>query len=218
MILTGQKMGFLLQSVRIVFLLALVFTTSGQAFAAPTASEVVKEFYTALQDTMKEGPALGFEGRYKKLDPAVRKAFNLPLMARYAVGPTWAKQTPDKQAKLVEAFSKFSIATYASRFTKSDGEVFSVIEEKPMKSGSGIMVNTTLKPKDGAPVTLNYLVRNDEQGQPRIADVYLDASISELATRRAEFTSVIKRDGFDKLVSSLDEKIEMMSKPRRTTP
>jgi 6-phosphofructokinase 1 len=47
---------------------------------------------------------------------------------------------------------------------------------------------------------LNYLVKTDEAGKLRIVDVLLDASISELATRRAEFVSVVKREGIDALV------------------
>lgn len=198
-------------------IVALLFSAPSSAFAAPTASDVVKEFYAALVESMKNGPELGFEGRYKKLDPAVRKAFNLPLMARYAVGPSWGKETPEKQNKLIEAFSKFSISTYASRFTKFGGEEFSVVDEKPMKNGKDIMVHTKLKPKDGDAVTLNYLVRADDTGALRIADVYLDASISELATRRAEFTSVINREGFDKLVASLDDKSKKMASPSQPT-
>ncbi len=191
-------------------LIAVNVAFAPSSHAAPTASEVVKEFYASLLDTMKKGQELGYEGRYKKLDPAVTKAFNLPLMAKYSVGPSWSKVDADEQRKLVEAFSKFSIGTYASRFTKFDGEEFIVVGEKPMPNAAGFMVETKLKPKDSDAVTLNYLVRADETGALRIADVYLDASISELATRRAEFSSVIKREGFPALLSSLTQKSEKM--------
>jgi len=179
------------------------------AASASDASSIVKDFYTTLQSTMKDGPALGFDGRYKKLEPAVTKAFNLPLMTRYAVGLAWSKASADEQAKLVKAFSNFSVATYASRFTKSDGEVFEVLGEKPA-AGGGVMVETRLTPKDSDPVTLNYLVRKDETGALRIVDVYLDAAISELATRRAEFGSVVKREGLPALLASLIEKAKKM--------
>lgn len=198
----------------LVWVVAALVGFTSSAHAAQTASEVVKEYYAALEATMKEGPALGFDGRYKKLEPAVTKAFNLPLMARYAVGPSWASASPEDQQKLVAAFSKFSVATYASRFAKYDGEVFTVQSEKPMASGQGIMVTTQLTPKGETPVTLNYLVRADDKGEMRIADVYLDASISELATRRAEFTSVIKREGFAALIASLEAKSVKMAEAK----
>jgi len=177
--------------------------------AGTPAMELVRTFYNTLTETMKQGDKLGFEGRYKMLEPAVTKVFNLPLMARHAVGLGWSKETAEDQQKLVDAFTRFSIATYASRFTKYDGEKFDVIDEKPVASG-GVMVETKLTPNGGDPVTLNYLVRNDETGTPRIMDVYLDAAISELATRRAEFNAVIKREGFHALVGSLAEKAKQM--------
>jgi phospholipid transport system substrate-binding protein len=195
--------------------LCLVFFALVMALGAtfPAAADVpetpevalVKNFYAQLVDTMKQGDQLGFQGRMKKLDPAVRKAFNLPLMARTAVGFSWSKAQPDEQQKLIDAFSIFSVANYASQFKRFDGERFDVTGEKPASQG-GAIVETTLTPKDGDPVVLNYLVRPDESGAPRIVDVFLDASISQLAMRRSEFTAVIKREGLPALVSSLEDK------------
>ncbi len=173
------------------------------------ASDLVKSFYAQLSDTMKQGDRLGFDGRYKKLDPVVRKTFNLPLMTRFAVGPSWAKAQPDEQTQLVAAFSEFSVATYASRFAKYDGETFDVLGEKPA-SGGGVIVETKLTPKGEEAVALNYLVRPDESGTLRIVDVFLDATISELATRRSEFTAIVKREGLNALVTALSEKSKKM--------
>jgi len=182
--------------------------------AAPTApvrasaTDIVKNFYAQLESTMKQGEQLGFAGRYKKLDPVLQSAFNLPLMTHYAVGLVWNNATPAEQEQLTKAFSEFSIATYASRFAKYDGEQFAVIGEKPASGGT--MVETTLKPKDGEAVALNYLMRQDDKGAWRIVDVFLNGSISELATRRAEFAAVIKREGIAALVNSLGEKSKAM--------
>lgn len=192
--------------------LSFLFAGSVAQAAATTPSDVVSSFYATLADTMKQGKALGFEGRYTKLEPAVKTAFDLPLMAKYAVGSNWSKATPEQQKGLVDAFSAFSIATYASRFTKYDGELFEVKGEQPSSNGA-VMVSTTLTPKDSAPVKLNYLCRKDDQGNFKIVDVYLDASISELATRRSDFMSVIKRESFDALISSLNDKVQKMKAP-----
>ncbi len=53
-------------------------------------------------------------------------------------------------------------------------------------------------------------MRKDDQGKWRIVDVFLDGAISQLATRRAEFTSIVKRDGIPALVNSLDTKAKQM--------
>jgi phospholipid transport system substrate-binding protein len=194
------------------FFFGLALFLAPAAEAAETAQmALVKEFYAQLVETMKQGDQLGYMGRYKKLEPVVRKAFNLPLMARTAVGLSWTKAGQGEQQKLVEAFSSFSVANYASRFQRYDGEKFDVIGEKPVTGG--VVVETKLTPKDGDAVALNYLVRPDEAGAPRIVDVYLDAAISELATRRSEFTALIRREGFPALVSSLEAKTKKMGTP-----
>jgi len=183
--------------------MAATSATTAQV-ASVSATDVVKNFYTQLTSVMKQGEQLGFAGRYKKLDPVIQKSFNLPLMTKVAVGLVWNSATPAEQQQITSAFSSFSIATYANRFATYDGEQFNVLGEKPTTGGK--MVETTLKPKDGDAVALNYLMRQDENGAWRIVDVFLNGAISELATRRAEFSSVIKRDGIGALVNTLGEK------------
>lgn len=199
----------MIKAKNIGFLVVLaVFFLSFPVRAADEASTVVREFYASLLDTMKQGKTLGFDGRYKKLKPVILKAFDLPLMARYATGATWQKLSEKDKARLIEAFSRFSIATYAHRFPTHNGEAFAVLGEKP--SSGGVMVDTTLTPQGEAPIALNYLVRKDDKGALRIADVYLAASISELATRRADFSAMLRREGFEALLSSLDGKVDAM--------
>lgn len=183
-------------------------TAPAQTQTNASASSVIKSFYATLSETMKQGGALGFEGRYKKLDPAVRSTFNLPLMTKFAVGYTWSRATPEEQNQLISAFSKFSVATYASRFTSYDGEQFIVMDEKP--APDGMTVETKLQPKQGDAVSLNYLMRKDENGAWRIVDVFLNGSISELATRRSEFGAIVQREGIQSLLNSLSEKSRQM--------
>ncbi len=47
---------------------------------------IVQSFYDALMETMKQGDQLGFDGRYKKLEPVIRETFDEPVMAKIAVG------------------------------------------------------------------------------------------------------------------------------------
>jgi phospholipid transport system substrate-binding protein len=174
------------------------------AVAAPAPRAVVEDFYHVLLDVMKQAKTLGFDGRYRRLEPAIDAAFNLPLMIRLAVGPQWNNLSADQQRRLVVAFRRFTISTYASRFDGYDGEYFEVRGEAPAPSG-GTLVETRLVPPKDDPVNLNYLERQVD-GKWQIIDVFLSGTISELATRRAEFTSVLRRDGADGLVAMLERK------------
>lgn len=175
--------------------------------AAPRA--VVEGFYAVLLEVMKQATSLGFEGRYRRLQPAIEAAFNLPLMIRLAVGPQWNGLTPSQQSSLLEVFRRFTVATYASRFDGYDGERFEVTGDTPSPSG-GTLVATRLVPTKGDVVELNYLLRQGDAGW-QIIDVFLSGTISELATRRAEFTSVLGRDGADGLVRLLESKVAALT-------
>lgn len=196
-------------AIAVVFMISLFATESFASEAKESASDVVKNFYSVLTETMKQGEQLGFDGRFKKLEPAIKEAFNLPLMARYAAGSAWREAKEEERNKLIEAFTSFSVANYASQFKKFDGEKFEVIGEKPA-SGGGIIVETKIVPRDEAPVTINYLLRADDKGKQKIVDVFLNASISELSTRRSEFMAIIRRSGWAALIASLDEKTKKM--------
>jgi phospholipid transport system substrate-binding protein len=169
---------------------------------APQAT--ISTFYDALLATMKDGPALGFQGRLKELAPAIRRAFDLPLMTRLMVGPQWAGLTPEQQQQLVAAFSEFSIATYASRFDDYSGERFEV-EPAATPTTSGVIVHSKLVKAEGDAVQLDYLMHDTDSGW-QIVDVYLSGTVSELATRRSEFSSIMRRGGADALVDVLQKK------------
>ena len=170
--------------------------------SAPAAT--ISAFYDTLTATMKNGQALGFKGRSQKLAPAIRRAFDLPLMTRLMVGPPWAGLSAEQQQQLVSAFSEFSIATYANRFDDYSGERFQV-DPSPTQTQSGVIVHSKLVKSDGDSVQLDYLMHEDAAGW-QIVDVYLSGTVSELATRRSEFSSVMRRGGADALVDALQKK------------
>lgn len=177
--------------------------------AEATPQDVVQSLYATLLRVMQQGASLGFQARYDVLKPVVERAFDLPLMTRFASGTGWLKSDAVQQQKLINSFTDFSIATYASRFKDFDQEEFRILGEKPA-AGGGVIVETHLVPQGSAPITLNYLLRQNKQGEWRINDVYLDATISEMAVRRSEFGAVLRDDGVDALIGSITEKAQAM--------
>jgi phospholipid transport system substrate-binding protein len=167
------------------------------------AAQQIDAFYGALLDTMKQGPQLGIKGRYKKLEPAIEKAFDLRAMTSIAVGPSWAKIPPDKQAALVDAFKHMTVATYASNFKSYDGERF-VVDPNVETRGANRVVRTRLIPNDKDPVSLSYLMRQAGSTWKAI-DVYYLNTISQLAARRSEFSGILRSGGADALQQKLRE-------------
>jgi phospholipid transport system substrate-binding protein len=196
----------------LLFVLATAISLSASAglrAQAPGPKGVVSTFQERLLATMKDGPSLGFEGRYQRLLPAMEAAFDLEQMARIVVGGRWAKMSEAERTQVVDLFQQFSVSTYASEFTDFGGERFEIGSERE-QPGLGTIVETRLILKDGKPIALNYLLRETAAGW-RIVDVYLAGTISELARRRDEFGSIIRRQGVDGLIALLKKKNEELA-------
>lgn len=189
----------------LIALFCFVFLGTPARSEALPATGVIMQFYDTLVEVMKQGHALGFDGRYARLKPAIEATFNLPLMSRLSIGPQWSTLTPDEQSRLAEAFDRFTISTYANRFDDYSGERFETLPDT-LPANGGTIVQTRLIKDNGDVVTLNYLMR-EVDGRWQVVDVFLSGTISELATRRAEFTSVLRRDGAQGLLQLLDQRI-----------
>lgn len=176
------------------------------ARAAPGApSDVVRHFYAALLDTMKHGPDLGSKGRYEKLKPVVLASFDVRFMTRMATGPTWSRLSADEKERAWKAFARYITATYASQFDSYDGERFEVLGEETIKHGT--VVRTRIVPSDGDAVAINYVLHDNDTAW-QIRDIYLTGTISELATRRSEFTAILRDGGIEGLIAQLNKKAD----------
>ncbi len=181
--------------------LALLVSAPARSESADPAASRVNGFYEVLVSTMQQGRQLGLKGRYEKLAPALSKTYDLASMAKTAVGPSWSEFTPEQQRELVKAFTRMTIATYASRFDDFSGEQFDVAQTVDQPNGDKI-VKTRIIQSNGKTVALNYLMHKSG-AEWKIMDVYLDGAISELATRRSEFGAILKSGGPKGLISSL---------------
>ncbi|HUT49227.1 MAG TPA: ABC transporter substrate-binding protein [Alphaproteobacteria bacterium] len=166
---------------------------------------VVKAYYAVLVSTLKEAKTLGFDGRYKRLEPAIHETFDNGFIMAVATGFYWRKFDAGQKKKLAGLMLRLSTATYAARFTSYAGEQFTVLGAKKTERGDTI-VETQIVKRSGEKVRINYLLRMRGPDW-RIIDVHLKGTISELAKWRAEFSSVLRRKGYDGLVSAIETKI-----------
>jgi phospholipid transport system substrate-binding protein len=187
--------------VRLAVAFAFLLPTNGFGAGGDPAAVRVDSLYTALLNTMKQAKQLGIKGRYDKLAPVLGNTYDLPTMSRIAVGQNWNSLSTAQQQSIVAAFARMTTATYANRFDGFSGERFEVLQTADQPNGDKI-VKTRIVQSDGEAVQLNYLMRNTG-GAWKIIDVYLNGTISELASRRAEFGSILKSGGPNALVSAL---------------
>ncbi|HUL31595.1 MAG TPA: ABC transporter substrate-binding protein [Thermodesulfobacteriota bacterium] len=176
---------------------------------AHPATEVVENLHKALLTTMKEGGKIGYQGRYDRLAPVIRASFDMPFIAQTVLGRHWEAINNEQKSKFIQTFSSLSVATYAYNFDAYSGEQFKVIQEKGLKE-SQFLIQTQLLKSDGGKVQLDYILHRRE-GEWRIINIIAEG-VSDLALKRADYSSFLKSKGFDSLVSRLNEKIAEYSK------
>ena len=192
-------------------LTAMVVIAPSAGWAQSSPSDIVTAFHESLLGVMKEAKTLGVKGRFEKLASPLKQNFHFRLMTQVAAGSYWRKSGPAQIDRLVDAFTRLSISTYASRFDGYSDQSFETEGEKPGPQKT-ILVKTRIIDPGSDPVNLTYVTRKIK-GEWRIIDVLLDVGISELAVRRSEYRRVLKIGGIEGLIETLNRKADQLLNP-----
>jgi phospholipid transport system substrate-binding protein len=182
----------------------LTFASSPSlAQAADPAAVTVQTLDSGLLSIMRAGGGAGQAGRARAIAPVVDRTFDLALMTRLAVGPSWTTIAPGDQTALVAAFRALTVAQYAKNFDSFSGETITLMPQIETRGGDKLVRTTLVVPK-GSSEALNYRLRQSG-GQWRIIDVYYRNAISQLATRRSEFARPLATGGARALIAHLNQ-------------
>ena len=184
--------------------------------AEETATTVVERLNAAIREVLPKAQELGYEGRFQRLKPAMEQAFDAEFMAQKSLGKHW-KDLDDAQKKAwVDAFRDFMVATYAANLDKDTGQKFELIGEEKAEHDTTLVKGRVVDPA-ATPFDLTYRLHPTPKG-PRIIDVQFKNNVSELALRRADFTSLVARDGFDALLTTIRSRIADLAAGRGKRP
>jgi len=170
------------------------------------ATAVVESLHAVMLGTMKDAKSLGYEGRLARLEPAIAARYDFPFIAEKSVGLAWNDFDEAGRVKLVDAMKRLAGATYAARMNDFGGERFETLGTQPAAQ-STLVVRSQIVEGSGKKTSLDYRLRNDETGAPRIVDVFYDGTVSELAMRRSEYSALLKKGGLPALLDALEKKI-----------
>ena len=187
-----------------------VLAGAALAQASDPAGARIDSFDAALIKTMQAGKAAGAAGRAKVIGPAVEQAFDLPFMARVAVGADWSKMSSDDQAALLKSYSRYAVASLAKNFSDYSGQKLD-LDGAVIDRGADKIVKTKLSSPGGSPVSLAYRMRQDG-GSWKVIDVFYNSTISQLTTQRSDFASTLSSGGAKALIAKLDAQTEKLLK------
>jgi len=194
-----------------VFLTTALLTALSPAYAGQIlpqhadAVQVVQRFDDAMLDILKHSAELDYKARLERFKPSLEANFDLPFMAEKAVGSYWEKLNEEERKRWVNAFTAFMAANYASRLNKYSDQKFEVVGSEAAANDTAIVQTQVIDPGNDN-VDLSYRMRLGTNGW-RIIDIYYNGTVSELALRRADYAAVLKKDGFEALLASVNRKI-----------
>ena len=145
---------------------------------------------------MKDAKRLGYAGRYKKLEPVVQEVFQFRSHRPGRAGSrTGTSSIRVRRQAFVAKLTDLSIATYASQFNAYEGQTFRYDDTEATKPDRAIVRYTMLAPKEDKAVKFEYIV-NRSGARWQIVNIVADG-ISDLALKKAQYTSIVEREGFD---------------------
>lgn len=183
-------------------------TTSQPASSQPAVAEegpgdpaapIVRLNSTLIEIMMSAEEGASYQERFDRTAPVVLETFDMPFMAAKSIGSSWRKLSPDERKRWVKTFGDFTISNFADRFDGFSGQSFEVQGDRPASRGDNRVVDTLLVRPDDEDVELDYRM-SDRGGSWRVVDIYSDGSVSEVALRRSEYSSVLKNGGIEKLI------------------
>jgi len=179
------------------------------AAADPEPAAPIAALNRGLIAGMRAGKVTPFTQRFNTLAPLVEGAFDIPGILQASVGPRWSALPPAQQAKLLDVFRRFTIASYVANFDTFGGEKLDVLPDS-RSVGADQVVATQIVPSNGTPTRIDYVMRRTPAGW-RAVDVLLNGSISRVAVQRSDFRSLLASGDAGPLIQSLQRKIADLS-------
>ncbi len=191
---------------------------------APSASAAAPatDPMAAVKDVVNQAIAvfrnqqLSQADRMTQLRAIAEAHIDFASMARSSVGYHWRTLTPEQQAQFIPLFTKFiedvvlsRIQSYSVQKIQSQIQSTTINFTRELTTGTDAQVFSNVVVQDQPnPLAVNYML-SQNNGQWMIYDITVDA-ISVIANYRNQFNRVINNDGYDKLVSILQQKTQSL--------
>ena len=175
--------------------------------SAAQARDVVVEVQARLVELAKAGTSMGFEERRSAVMELGRDYFALPLMAQLSYGKGWPDLTPDQQRLFVDTFTLFRCSSVAKLNSRDRGQVYRFTGYEEI-GDDRMLIRTGLRyPNRALEIVVDYqLIRRGDRW--KIVDRYAPPSVSEVAMRRAEYHTLLEKEGFDGLIQDMERRIQ----------
>lgn len=136
------------------------------------------------------------------------KNVDVEWIGRFVLGRHYRTLTDVQRQRFTQVYNEFLRKTYTSRFEEYTGVQFTVLGSAEAAPGES-MVKTRVQVPGKAPISVDYRVVESKPGAFKVTDIVVEG-VSLLTTQRSEFSSVINRDGVDRLIALIENKLQTL--------
>lgn len=153
------------------------------ATAALTADTSEEQRLAAFQQVLADGMALD-------------------VIGKFMIGETRKSMSEDQIARYDAVFPEYLTKLYAEQFKDIVGKPLEVVEAKEL-GARDVIVRTRFDRKDGAPIMVDWRVRELRSGERKAIDIIV-SGVSIMLVKREEFSSFVASNGVDALMERLE--------------
>jgi len=179
---------------RLVLAAAVAVGLCASAFTAPAMAadgpaQLIQSVADQVIQIVKQAKGPDREAAIQNI---LTSNFDMSYMARAALGTHWDGTGEPDRERYLKAVVSAEAHAYSERFGQYAGQTLSVGRVTPRATGVSV-VESKLNQSDGAPINVQWEVRDTGQGL-RITDVKIEG-VSMVMTRRSDFNSYIQGHG-----------------------
>lgn len=180
-------------------LTALSLPVPAFALTEASASSLVNEVVTEINKVIASGKSES--AMIKDFERIFIRYGDVPIMARYALGPDARSATPAQLKNFTNAFQGYIARKYGKRFREFIGG--SVTVQAARKIKAGYEVRTKVKLQGQAPFDVTFLV-SEKSGKSKFFNMFIEG-VNLLLTERTEIGSMLDRrkGNIDAVISDL---------------
>jgi phospholipid transport system substrate-binding protein len=178
----------------------IALTVAGSAFAGPP-TDVLKAKQTTALDLLKQSNA----ANQKKIDALFDQLLDYQTLTEGSLGTEWANRTDAEKAQFSDLLKQLVRNSYQRNLKKIADFNVNYLGEDAVDGG--VMVNTQSKPTTprDEPVDINFKMAAKD-GTWKVQDIVTEGA-SLVSSYRSQFTKIIKKDGFPKVIEKMKDKL-----------
>ena len=188
--------SFFLKKSKHIILFLIFFFFSFSVKSEESSIQTVNKLQEILLEITEKKETVAFD----KTTQSITKFYDTRKMIRMIIGDKWKKIPESKKDEVTLLFGKYIAQNYIKQFSKFNSIQFNSkgtkkIGEKYLLVKSVLILNKKDK------IKINYLLINNKGW--KIFDVLIDGTISEVSTKKSEFSKYLQDGNIDLLIKEL---------------